>query len=101
MRARVRDLLDDAWPLDLLAVLELVLKHGITRRCHGNLVHSSFRPPNLLIQKIPIAGRRASGHATRSVVTNSGGQTRFPGFSPCRRNSSAARAPRGLPRDRA
>ena len=37
--ARLRDLLDDARPLDLLAVLEFGLEHGVTRRGHRNFVN--------------------------------------------------------------
>ena len=39
--ARFGDLLDDARPFDLLAVLELVLEHGVARRGHRYLFHHS------------------------------------------------------------
>src|SRR5262249_22961087 len=104
VRARVGYLLDDAGPLDLLALLELALEHGVPRRRHRNLVHSSFWPPKpCLGQKF---GSRAEClrphdrencpklHRLRPTTGNP------PGVSLCRRNSSAARGPRGRPRDR-
>jgi hypothetical protein len=42
VRARIGDLLDDARPLDLLAVLELVLEQGVARRSHRNLFNHSI-----------------------------------------------------------
>jgi hypothetical protein len=42
VRPRVGDLLNDAGALDRLAVLQLLLEHGIARRRHGNLVHRSI-----------------------------------------------------------
>src|SRR6185437_15748295 len=42
VRARVGDLLDDARPLDRLAVLELGLERRIAGRRHWNLVHRLF-----------------------------------------------------------
>jgi hypothetical protein len=41
VRARIRDLLNDARTLDLLAVLEFILEHGIARRRHRNRIHST------------------------------------------------------------
>src|SRR5262249_34808158 len=43
----IGDLLNDARPLDLLAVLEFILQHRIARRCHGDHIHSNFWPPIL------------------------------------------------------
>src|SRR5690349_12778131 len=42
MRARIGDLLDDARPLDLLAMLELGFERGIAGRGHWNLVHRLY-----------------------------------------------------------
>src|SRR4029079_8254252 len=39
VRAGIGNLLDDARPLDLLAVLELVLERRIARCCHRDLIH--------------------------------------------------------------
>jgi hypothetical protein len=47
VRARIGDLLDDARPLHLLAMLELSLERRIALSRHGELVHRSFNPPNL------------------------------------------------------
>ena len=80
VRARIGDLLDDARPLDLLAMLELVFEHGIARRRHRNLVHQSLKPPNRPSDKIQIAGPKlASGPATAELcpkLVPSGGSLR-------------------------
>jgi hypothetical protein len=39
---RIGDLLDDAGPLDLLAMLQLGLERGIARVGHGDLFHRSL-----------------------------------------------------------
>src|ERR1043166_2157709 len=67
VRTRVGDLLDDAGALDLLAVLELLLEHGIARGRHWKLVHSSVWPPNLVTDKIRIAGRMPPAARSRNV----------------------------------
>ena len=58
MGARIRDLLDDARALDLLAVLEIVLKHGMTRRGHGYL----FNHFSILLR----THSRREGHKSKS-----------------------------------
>src|SRR5262245_49069816 len=72
MRARIRDLLDDARPLDLLAVLELVLEHGVARRRHRNLVHQSFGPSasERALGQNSDRGPNASGRTTAESVPN-------------------------------
>src|SRR5262249_14423834 len=45
MRARFGDLLNDTRPFDLLAVLELLLQHGVTGGGHRDLFHRSRLPP--------------------------------------------------------
>ena len=103
MRARVGDLLDDARPLHLLAVLQLGFQRGVAGGGHRDLFHrSSGSASDLRQNKTPIAGRSASGHATADLCPKLSPSCRAarPAFRPCRRNSSAARGPRDRPRGR-
>jgi hypothetical protein len=57
MGARLRDLLDDARTFDLLAVLEIGLKHGMTRSGQGYLFNHFLNPPERARDTNPKAGR--------------------------------------------
>src|SRR5579859_1036017 len=95
--ARVGDLLNDARPLDLLALPQLGLQRGIARRGHRNLVHRS-RTSKAAESKLLSRAGTLSGRATKALSLPYCRPGRAdPNCSSRPRNRSAARTLRGHP----